>query len=26
LSQSPALVIAMPGRYFRSLGLPSLAG
>jgi len=26
LSQSPALVIALPGRYLRSLGLPSLAG
>ena len=25
LSQSPALVIALPGQYFRSLGLPSLA-
>lgn len=26
LSQSPALVIALPWRYFSSLGLPSLAG
>ena len=26
LSQSPALVIALPGRYLRSLGLPSLVG
>ena len=26
LSQSPALVIALPGRYLLSLGLPSLAG
>ena len=26
LSQSPALGIALPGQYFRSLGLPSLAG
>jgi RNA-directed DNA polymerase len=24
--RSPALALALPGRYFRSLGLPSLAG
>ena len=26
LSRSPALALALPGRYFRTLGLPSLAG